>query len=73
MNKQMLPNGGFPPISLCIKDKQEKEEISKEKGFFYSTKTNNLNIRKILNKSKLNKKVIDISRDEDTLEIVNSV
>ena len=68
----MLPNGGFPPIKLCS---QEREPVpkkeNKEKGFFYSTKTNNINIRDILKKSR-NKIVIDI-RQEDELEIVESL
>ena len=68
----MLPNGGFPPIKLCSQDSEpvQKKE-SKEKGFFYSTKTNNINIRDILKKSKNN--VIVNVRQEDELDIVESL
>ena len=68
----MLPNGGYPPISLCIK-KEDKLKETPEKGFFYSTKTNNLNIRKILNKTKVSKKFIELSKEEDELEVIDSV
>ena len=68
----MLPNGGFPPIKLCPEDIEpvQKKE-TKEKGFFYSTKTNNINIRDILKKSR--NKVISDVRQEDELEIVDSL
>ncbi len=68
----MLPNGGFPPIKLCSEDTEPvKKKETKEKGFFYSTKTNNINIRDILKKSK-NKVIVDV-RQEDELEIVDSL
>ena len=66
----MLPNGGFPPIKLCKQSKNSKKE-DKEKGFFYSTKTNNINIRDILKKSK-NKVIVDV-RQEDELEILDNL
>ena len=68
----MIPNGGFPPIKLCDIDSDEpKKKDKKEKGFFYSTKTNNINIREILKKSK-NKVIVDV-RQEDTLETIDSL
>ena len=66
----MLPNGGFPPIKLCSTEDTPKKE-KKEKGFFYSTKTNNINIRDILKKTK-NKVIVDV-REEDELEVVESL
>ena len=68
----MLPNGGFPPITLCsTKTEETSKKEPKEKGFFYSTKTNNINIRDILKKTK-NKVIVDV-REEDNLEIVDSL
>ena len=67
----MLPNGGFPPIKKCITEEKKSKETNKEKGFFYSTKTNSINIREILKKS--SKKVITLSESEDELEIVENI
>ena len=69
----MLPNGGFPPLKLCSTkvDKTSKTKETKEKGFFYSTKTNNINIRDILKKTK-NKVIVDV-REEDELEIIEGL
>ena len=68
----MLPNGGFPPIKLCSEDTDPvKKKENKEKGFFYSTKTNNINIREILKKSK-NKVITDV-RQEEELDILDSL
>ena len=67
----MLPNGGFPPIKKCNTDNKKSKEIDKEKGFFYSTKTNSINIREILKKS--SKKVITTQNSEDEIEIVESI
>jgi hypothetical protein len=71
----MLPNGGFPPIKLCSEDsdpvKKKENKENKEKGFFYSTKTNNINIREILKKSK-NKVITDV-RQEEELDILDSL
>lgn len=73
MNNKMLPNGGFPPITPCIEKMQVKDDNQKDKGFFYSTKTNNLNIRNILTKTKNKSNFIDINKEEDDLEIVDSI
>lgn len=68
----MLPNGGFPPLKICDEDNKKKTDSKeKEKGFFYSTKTNTINIREILKKS--SKKVIVDSNREEDIEIVNSL
>ena len=72
MNNQVLPNGGFPPISPCIEKVQMKKE-DPAKGFFYSTKTNNLNIRNILNKTKSNSKFIESQDDDEDIEVVDSI
>ena len=69
----MLPNGGFPPILPCIEKVQMKEEKDTAKGFFYSTKTNNLNIRNILNKTKSKSKFIETIEQEDVLDVIDSI
>lgn len=73
MSNKMLPNGGFPPISPCIEKVQMTEEKDTAKGFFYSTKTNNLNIRNILNKTKSKSKFIETREEEDVIEVIDSV
>jgi len=65
----MLPNGGFPPITLC--NESTSNESIKDKGFFFSTKTNNLNIRNILNKKQ--QPFIELSDTEDELKVVDSI
>jgi len=66
----MLPNGGFPPIKRCTESKKETTH-TKNKGFFYSSKNNTINIREILKKSS-KKVVVDYNREED-IEIVNKL
>ena len=73
MSNKMLPNGGFPPISSCIDKIKIKEEKDTEKGFFYSTKTNSLNIRNILSKTKKKSKFIETIDNEDDLDVVDSI
>tara|TARA_B100000900_G_C20316616_1_gene608394 strand:+ start:268 stop:477 length:210 start_codon:yes stop_codon:yes gene_type:complete len=69
----MLPNGGFPPIVKC-EDKSKTNEIKEKdnKGFFYSTKTNTINIREILKKTS-SKVVSDTRTIDDDLEVVESL
>lgn len=70
----MLPNGGFPPITLCNESTSNESTINestKDKGFFFSTKTNNLNIRNILNKKQ--QPFIELSDTEDELKVVDSI
>ena len=44
----MLPNGGFPPIKKCTSTNNTEKIETKEKGFFYTTNKNSINIRNIL-------------------------
>jgi len=73
MNNNILPNGGFPPITLCTDSKRNnsKGNDSKDKGFFFSTKTNNLNIRNILNKKHV--PFIESADTEDDLKVIDSI
>ena len=64
-------NGGFPPIKLCEKKKQTKEK-KVEKGFFFSTKTNTINIKDILKKS--SKKVIsDVRIIDEDIDVISEL
>ena len=67
----MLPNGGFPPIIRCEVETEKNKKELPEKGFFYSTKTNTINIRDILKKS--NKKTVIDIRKEDEIETIDSL
>lgn len=78
MNNDILPNGGFPPITLCTDSKgndskgnDSKGNDSKGKGFFFSNKTNNLNIRNILNKK--HAPFIESADTEEDLKVVDSI
>ena len=54
-------------------NQEESKSKPVDKGFFYSSKTNNLNIRQILNKIKTKSKVIESPREEDNLIVVDSI
>ena len=67
-----LPNGGFPPIKLCIKkDKKENIEFTKER-LTKPNITKNINIKKIFN-TNTQKPLINISNDNDEIEIIEEV
>ena len=65
----MLPNGGFPPLEVCKKEKKT-EDKKVEKGFFYSA-DKAINIRDILKKNK--SKIIDIKKKEEEIETIDSI
>ena len=69
--KTTLPNGGFPPIKLCIKKEKENIEFSKER-LAKPNITKNINIRKIFN-TNTKKPIINISNDNDDIEIIEEV
>jgi len=64
----MLPNGGFPPIKRCTSTNKSDKIETKEKGFFYTTNKNSINIRNILKKS-----TNEIMINKSTEEIVEVV
>lgn len=66
-NKNILKNGGFPPIKFCI---NETKENGKKERFFQNNIVHNINIRQLL--SDTNKKTIIVPNEEESLEIVET-
>ena len=66
----MLPNGGFPPIKICTSTNNTEKIETKEKGFFYTTNKNSINIRNILKKS-VNENMIS-KQSEEVIEVVEN-
>jgi hypothetical protein len=65
-NKKKIPNGGFPPIKICLKN--NKESIKKFREF----QSENINIKEILSK-KINKKILDSDKNDEDLEIIDTI
>ena len=65
--KNILKNGGFPPIKFCI---NETKDNGKKERFFQNNVIHNINIRQLLSDS--NKKIIIVPNDEESLEVVDS-
>lgn len=74
MNKEKLPNGGFPPLRYCLeKEKKNNNNNNKKiKPFaFNPDNQSNLNIRDILTK---NTKTFDLDDQvEDELIVVSEI
>jgi hypothetical protein len=65
-----LPNGGFPPIILCKKEPNNKEEpISKERLF--SSNINKFNIKELV--SNINKKPLILFEEKNNVEEITSI
>ena len=67
MEKNILKNGGFPPIKFCI---NESKDNTKKERFFQNNVVHNINIRQLL--SDTNKKIIIVPNEEESLEVVES-
>jgi hypothetical protein len=65
-NKNKIPNGGFPPIKICVKN--NKKEINK----IFSFQSKTVSIKEILEKKNKENKVIENNETED-LDIVSSI
>ena len=64
--KKNIPNGGFPPIKICIKN--NKENIKKFREF----QAKNISIKEILAEKK-NKKILDSEKNDNNLEIIDTI
>lgn len=64
-DKNKIPNGGFPPIKICVKN--NKKEINK----IYSFQAKTVSIKEILEKKK-ESKIIENNESEE-LDVVSSI
>jgi hypothetical protein len=67
MERNILKNGGFPPIKFCT---NENKEENKKERFFQNNTIHNINIRQLLSDS--NKKTIIVPVEDESLEIVET-
>lgn len=68
--KFYLKNAGFPPIKFCKID--ESLNDNKKERFFQNNTVHNINIRQLL-LSDVNKKIIIIPTESDSLEVVDTI
>ena len=62
-----IPNGGFPPIKVCIKN--NKKEINK----IFSFQSKTVSIKEILDKKKNKETKIFENNETEDLDIVSSI
>ena len=68
--KFYLKNAGFPPIKFC-KTEENLNTDNKKERFFQNNTVHNINIRQLL-LSDVNKKIIIIPIENDSLEVVDT-
>lgn len=66
-----FPNAGFPPIRISENEKDNDNQKTPDKGYFYSLKINNINIRDIFLEKK--KSTNENIQDEDNIDIVDNI
>jgi hypothetical protein len=73
MNKNILKNGGFPPIKYCeTLNTNTQNETPKKERFFSNVQKQNINIRELLSQN-IKQPVIIVDVKDDSLEEVSSL
>jgi hypothetical protein len=71
--KNVLKNGGFPPLKYCkVKDTDKKDKSSKER-FFFSAPVQNINIRQLLADSKKKALIITDENTSNDIEVIDTL